>query len=161
MSFGSFFKKISNPMNAIDPAGSAIRAATGNTAVTGRSMLDPSGKILTRPGEVAPPVQRQGYVSRLSPGAQAIKDRMLARRQERMAPPTPTPPPRGGMGAVASRAMNGLVQQMPQAQMQNQMVGMADPRQMVYADGGQVKRSGKKAAPSTKVFNRKPNGKPF
>lgn len=167
MGFGSFLKKISNPIKhakfALDPAGSAIRSASGNNTITGRSMLDPSGKLLVKEQPGAAPVQRQPYVSRLSPGAQALKDRMLARRQQPVAPPPQQAPvPQGRYGGMIQRAMGNAMQQAPQPQPQQQMVGMADPRQRFYADGGHVKKSNKAAANSTsKVFDRKPNGKPF
>lgn len=152
MSFGSFIKKISDPRRAWAPASVATRSSSMSDAITGRSLLDPTGRVLVRPNDPVTPAARTPYVSKLSPGAQAIKDRMLARRNGTAPPVTPRSGGTGFAATAAPRAAPQVQMSNPRALMDASGYGLGEG----YRDGGQVKKNS-----SSKVFARKPNGKPF
>lgn len=169
---------IKNPVQGIknqtaitlDPAGSAVRAGTGQQpAPTNlRSMVDPTGKVLTPEQQATPNSTYTPGPMRLSPGAQAMYDQMKARMAARAAgqaytPPAATPAPQmsAPLNAPKPQPMTTRPIETPvaaptvpaRAQSFKGLSGMP------MADGGKV-RSGHERS-SSKVFLRKPNGKPY
>lgn len=167
---GIFSKLVSNFKNqtqaVFDPAGSLVRKATGNDARNARSFIDPSGALLKQPVDPRVTTQRTPYVSHLSPGAQAIKDSIAARRSARMTPgmaPQPMAPAmRPAPIAPPAPTMRISDPRMPPTVNDASGYGLANG----YSDGGKVKRKVKKGYAdggrvSSKAFVRKPNGKPY
>jgi len=155
----------------LDPAGSAVRAGTGQQAAPTnlRSMVDPTGKVLTPVQQAGP---QSGYTPgamRLSPGAQALYDDMKARMAARAAGQTYTPP------AAQTPQMSAPLNAPKPQPITTRPIETTAPaaaavpaRAQSYkglsgvpmADGGKVKGGGQQRFDS-KAFTRKPNGKPF
>lgn len=183
---GAAFKSLISPNPKDRLPGGAVRAGF-DQPLNGRSALDPSGQLLQRPPDPRAQTAVTPYVSHLSAGAQAIKDQMAARRNARMnsgtspqlanngfagaitqAVRTAIPSPSQGMSPAPNLRLAGQGQAqgvIPRASDPNIIPRVSDTSGYGlgdgYADGGVVKRKGQKQASSSKVFNRKPNGKPY
>lgn len=173
---GNFFKDLVTKGSL---AGNIVREATGNVGgpVTARNMIDPAGLLNPQqPGAGSTPLKPYNRIP-LSAGAQAIRDRMTTRRAAMTGgaglPTLPTMP----IAPAAPAPMRGVNFQ-PRPMAPQPMVGApVAPQPMMgapgniqrglqpiqgqgFRDGGMVKKSKQKNS-STKVFNRKPNGKPY
>lgn len=162
-------KVFSNPERLgqmmLDPAGSIVRGGRGQDMPNNaRSLLDPGGFFTPGATPAAPNSYRPQGGLNLSPGAQQLYDQMKARSAARLAGQqqqqagarlanAPTIAPQGMMGSVLAQMQ----------QQQRQRVAAAKAPQAVtgYADGGKVTKHGADACFETKVFTRKPNGKPY
>lgn len=134
----------------LDPAGFVVRSGRGQEMPgTARSLFDPGGFFDGRDPVKYPSYTPTGQL-RLSENAQKLYDQMKARSAARAA---------ARAAGQQYQPPQGAVVQQQAAPVKPGRVMMRPPGKNFYADGGQVCDEHSKS--TSKVINRKPNGKPY